>query len=324
MTEQRVGVGLARVDVHQHVVPPAYREALPAHGGDPSGWKIPDWSPEAALMFMDTLGIATGILSVTCPGVSGWGGDEACAMARAVNDYAAGLVAERPERFGTFATLPLPDIQGSLQEIARVIDVLNVDGIVLLSNYRGIYLGDPLFDPIWEELDRRKAVVFVHPNQPIIPQLPGIPGPAIDFPFDTTRAAVQMTLNGHIRRFAQTKVILSHAGGFLPYASERFAELAHGALKPEFSVEQFIGDLRQFYFDIALSSSKYALPSLLAFAEPGHVLFGSDFPYAPPNAPIHCAQLFDEYDALPDDERLAINRGSALSLFPRLAERVVL
>jgi predicted TIM-barrel fold metal-dependent hydrolase len=190
-----------RIDVHQHVVPPFWADALADHGGDPSGWNSPIWTPESAINFMDSQQIATGILSLTAPSVQGWSGSKKRDMARRVNEYTAGLVSKMPDRFGNFATLPLPDIEGSILEIEYAFGALNADGVVLLSNYQGHYLGDPIFEPLWAELDRRCAVVFVHPGKPAIPTIEGIPGPIVDYPFDTTRTAVQLVLNGVLGRY---------------------------------------------------------------------------------------------------------------------------
>lgn len=307
-----------RIDVHQHIVPPFWAEALPAHGGDPSGWSCPAWSVDSAIAFMDSQGISTGVVSLTAPGVKGWSGQEKRDLARKVNEYTADVVAKHPTRFGNFATLPLPDVDGSLAEIGYALDVLNADGVVLLSNYDGVYLGDPAFEPVWAELDRRHAVAFIHPTMPPIAHMTGIPGPMLDYPFDTTRTAVQLVLNGVISRYPNVRIILSHAGGFLPYAALRVAEVAPLARDDVPSPNGLLDLLRTFYFDTALSSPS-ALPSLTAFAKPDRILFGSDFPYAP--APVS-AMFTAEQDASPvlsADQHASINRGNALPLFPRLA-----
>ncbi|KHK56548.1 amidohydrolase [Burkholderia sp. A9] len=307
-----------RIDVHQHVVPPFWADALPAHGGDPSGWGSPTWSPEAALAFMDSLEIQTGVLSLTAPGVQGWNGQAKRDMARQVNEYVAGLVAKWPTRFGNFATLPLPDVDGTLAEIDHAFDTLNADGVVLLSNYGGTYLGDAAFEPVWDALDRRHAVVFIHPAKPAIDVLPGMPGPLLDYPFDTTRTALQLVLNGVIARHPNVRIILSHAGGFLPYTAYRFAELAPGVRNDVPDRDGLLDLLRSFYFDTALSSPS-ALPSLTAFAQPDRVLYGSDFPYAPPSVSTSFTAAQDAYAALDADRHTALNRSNALPLFPRLA-----
>src|SRR3984893_9250388 len=185
-----------RIDVHQHVIPPFYAKAPPTHGGDPSGTSIPQWSPESAIDFMDSQAIATGILSLTAPSVVRWDERERRAIARRVNEYTADLVATRPDRFGNFATLPVPDVDGAFRELEHALDTLRADGVILLANYAGKYLGDTAFEPLWAELDRRQAVVFVHPGQPPFPMVAGVAGPLVDYPFDTTRTAVQLVLNG--------------------------------------------------------------------------------------------------------------------------------
>ena len=308
-----------RIDVHQHVVPPFWAEALADHGGDPSGWGSPVWSPDSAIAFMDSQQIATGVLSLTAPSVQGWTGHQKGEMARRVNEYTADLVAKRPDRFGNFATLPLPDIEASLSEIGFAFDTLKADGVVVLSNYAGRYLGDPCFEPVWAELNRRDAVVFIHPGKPAIPMIDGIPGPVVDYPFDTTRTAVQMVLNGVLRRYPCIRFILSHAGGFLPYAAHRFAELAN-AIKPEGPAPaDILHSLRQFYFDTALSSGPAALPSLVAFASTSNILYGSDYPYAPSRVGAYFTEALDVYEGMTEAGQVAVNRSNALQFFPRLA-----
>jgi len=310
-----------RIDVHQHVVPPFWAHALPTHGGDPSGTVIPQWSPDSAIDFMDSQQVATGILSLTAPSVIGWDKSERRRMARRVNEYTADLVTKRPDRFGNFATLPLPDAEGALWELEHALDALRADGVILLTNYAGKYLGEAAFEPIWSELHRRHAVVFVHPGQPPLPTAAGVPGPLVDYPFDTTRAAVQLVLNGIVDRYPGARIILAHAGGFLPYASHRFAELARvfrpAAAKPA----EILGAFQRFYFDTALSSGPAALPSLKAFAGSGHMVFGSDFPYAPAGIGASFTAKLDAGNGLTAEEHRAINHGNACTLFPRLARR---
>ncbi len=236
-------------------------EALPEHGGDPSGWDSPEWSPSSAIAFMDSQGIATGILSLTAPGVVGWCGVERREMARRVNDYAAGLVAKRPDRFGNLATLPLPDIEGSLREIDYAFSALRCDGAVVLSNYDGAYLGDRRYEPVWAELDRREAVVFIHPTKPNIPVLAEVPGPIVDYPFDTTRTAVHMVVQGVLHRYRRVRFILPHAGGFLPYTAHRFAELTAAVRPSSPTASELLESFKRFMFDTALSSGPATLPS---------------------------------------------------------------
>jgi predicted TIM-barrel fold metal-dependent hydrolase len=307
-----------RIDVHQHVVPPFWAEALPEHGGDPSGWASPTWTPENAIDFMDSQGIAMGVLSLTAPGVTSWSGAERRDIARRVNEYTASLVAKRPDRFGNFVTLPLPDVEGALAELERAFRDLKADGIILLSNYEGRYLGDPAFEELWRELDRRKAVAFVHPGKPAIAIIDGIPSPIVDYPFDTTRTAVQLVLNGVTARYKQVRIILSHAGGFLPYAADRFAELAPAVRTDVQATADLLESFHSFYFDTALSSSPASLLALQSFARPGHILYGSDFPYAPASVVASFTAQLGAFEDLSRQARAAIDNGGARKLFPRL------
>lgn len=306
-----------RIDVHQHVVPPFWVNALPSHGGDPSGWKSPAWSPQSAIDFMDQLEIQTGVLSLTAPGVTGWKGSLAIEMARKVNEYTTGLVIKNPTRFGNFITLPLPDIDGSLKELEYSYKNLQPDGVVLLTNYDGKYLGDKVYAPLWEELNKLKAVVFIHPAKPPMEVIPGLPGPLVDYPMDTTRTALHMVCNNVITKNKNIKVILSHAGGFIPYASHRFAELLPG-LDSSFSKNEILNNLKEFYFDTALSGSHVALKSLMAFAKPGHVLYGSDYPYAPASVGASFTKDLDSYPDFIDDEYEQVNNKAGKTLFNRL------
>jgi aminocarboxymuconate-semialdehyde decarboxylase len=318
-----------RIDVHQHVVPPFWAKALAAHGGDPSGPRsgdpsnsvLPAWSPDSAIDFMDSQEIATGILSLTAPGVVGWDNSGRREMARRVNEYTADLVAKRPDRFGHFATLPLPDVDGALQELEFVLGTLRADGVILLANHSGKYLGEAAFEPVWAELDRRQAIVYVHPGQPPLPTAAGLAGPLVDYPFDTTRTAVQLVLNGIVDRYPGARIVLSHAGGFVPYASHRFAELAHVFRPDAASQADILQSFQRFYFDTALSSSPAALPSLMAFARKARILFGTDYPFAPADVAASFTAKLDAYETLTAEERSAINHDNAGILFPRLAPK---
>jgi predicted TIM-barrel fold metal-dependent hydrolase len=185
--------------------------------------------------------------------------------------------------------------------------------VILLANTHGHYLGRPEDEPLLAELDRRRAVVLVHPSGLPGPSVRGVPPFAADFLLDTTRAAYRLVQGGAVRRFPNLRIVLAHAGGFLPYASHRLmaALLNEGGRSPGDVLE----DLRSFYFDTALSASPTALPSLLAFAKPGHVLFGSDWPFAPQAAVAYFTAQLDAYAALDADGHAAIDRHDAAHLF---------
>jgi predicted TIM-barrel fold metal-dependent hydrolase len=301
-----------RIDTHHHIVPPRYAEWLQAKGVSAGGLPIPRWSAEAAVDLLDTLDIAAGVLSVSTPGVHLGDDGEARTMAREVNEFAARICADHPGRFGFFATLTLPDVDGALAETTHAFDTLGADGVVLLANVGGIYLGDASIEPLMAELDRRGAVVFVHPSTLPAPPVGDIPPFAADFLLDTTRAAIHMARRGWLERYPSVKIILSHAGGFLPYAAERVARLCSPRGEQAHGIEL----LRRYYFDTALSSSPYALPSLLAFADPARITFGSDWPYASKERSAYFARLFKQFE-LSEGQRNAIDRDNALALFPR-------
>jgi len=306
---------IARIDTHQHLIPPFYRKLLDDRGLTAGGWPTPAWDEQAAIAMMDRESIVTGVLSLSAPGVHLGDDAEGRTLARQVNEYHANLVKSRPDRFGQFACLPLPDVDGAVAEARYALDELHADGVVLLSNAGGKYLGDSNFEPLWAELNARSAVVFIHPTEPPIEMLKGLPSPLLDYPFDTTRTAVHMIVNGVMSRYTNIKVILSHGGGFLPYAAYRFTGAA--PFNPGTTPEGIMSDMKRFYFDTALSSSPTALPSLLAFADPTRITFGSDFPFAPISHEFNAA--LDAYP-LNEKQRYAINRGNAETLFPRLAK----
>ncbi len=305
-----------RIDTHFHMIPSFWAEALEVKAGKPM-WGTPDWSPASAIAVMDRLGTEVAMISLATPSVMAWEGQERIDLARQVNDFGADLREKSNGRFGYFATLPMPDPEATVTAIGQAYDHYNADGVVILSSYHGQYLGDEAFTPVWDELERRQAVVFVHPGIPEMKPLPGVPQPTVDFPMDTTRSALSMVVAGVTERCPSVKVILSHAGGFLPYAARRFALLLHDYTMKEFEQDRIMKALRYFYFDTALSAPD-ALPSLLAFAAPGHIVFGSDNPYISHDAQALFTRELDEFKDMPEGVLEAINWGSAKVLFPRL------
>jgi predicted TIM-barrel fold metal-dependent hydrolase len=306
-----------RIDTHHHMIPPHYRDMLRRAGIDEAGGRaLPDWSPEGSLKTMAELNVATAIVSVSTPGTTFLpDAADAAALARDLNDYGANLVASAPDRFGFFATIPMPHIDESVAEVVRSLDDLNADGVVLLANNDGTYLGQDGQDDLFAALDARSAVVFIHPADLPGPTVPGVAPFAADFLLDTTRAAYLLVRNGIRRKYAHIRFILSHAGGFVPYASHRMvlAIMAETGASPA----DILDDFSSFYFDTALSSSAAALPTLLAFAKPGHITFGSDWPFAPVAAGKLFAAGLESY-GVDVDTLSAINRTNALALFPRL------
>jgi predicted TIM-barrel fold metal-dependent hydrolase len=309
---------MLRIDTHHHLIPPDYRKALQQAGLHEAGGRaLPDWSVDAPLQAMAELDVGTAILSVSTPGTAFLPDPVgAAALARDVNDYAAALAAAQPDRFGFFATVPMPNIDESVAETVRALDELKADGVVLLANNAGTYLGEDGQDALFAALSDRSAVVFIHPAELPGPTVPGVPPFAADFLLDTTRAAYLLVRNGIRTRYPKIRFILSHGGGFVPYASHRMAVAITADTGRSFA--DVLDDFASFYFDTALSSSAAALPTLLAFAKPGHITFGSDFPYAPTAAGKLFAAGLETYPAIDASTRAAIERTNALALFPRL------
>jgi 6-methylsalicylate decarboxylase len=265
---------LGWVDVHHHILPPpfvaAQRDEILYYARDPA---VLDWSPARALEQLDRFGLDTAYTSLGVPGAPDPG------LARACNEYAGELVRDHPGRFGAFASLPLPDIDASLAELEFALDELSADGVGLLSNYGGRHLGDPLFAPLFEELDRRRAVVHVHPIAPPACRglLPDYPDPFIEFPFDTTRAATSLLYAGAFARWPRISFIFSHGAGAVPMLSQRIVAPA----QMTGSVADPLGQLSRLYADAVTSTSRPAFAAATEFLGHARILFGSDYPYVP-------------------------------------------
>ena len=312
-----------RIDVHNHIVPKEYVSALAEKGiTTPGGFPFPEWSPEVTLTRMDEQGIGVAMTSISAPGVyigdTGW----ACDLARRCNEISARLVSDHPQRFGAFAVLPLPDIDGALKELEYAIDTLCFDGVTLLTSIGDRYLGDPVFDPLFEELNRRKLVVYTHPNIPPgsdVPKL-GWPAPLVEFIFDTTRAVTNLILNGTLERYPDIPIILSHAGGAVPYIVGRIALAETQPILKTIAPKGVITYLKGLYYDTALSATPYALPCLRTLVDPSHIVFGSDYPFAPESELWmgKTAENIQRYGGFNKEDLLSVERNNALRLFPRI------
>lgn len=312
-----------RIDLHHHVVPPAFSQAMERHGlSKVAGAPLPAWTPQGSIGVMDLYGIETTITSLSAPGVYFGDLGEACDLARACNEYSARLVQDHPGRFGFFAVLPMPFTEQACAEAIYALDVLKADGVVLLGSTEGVFLGDPKLDELMAELDRRGAIVFEHPNiHATSNQLElSIPGYFVEFLCDTTRAATNLILSGTVERYPNIRWILSHAGGFLPYIAWRLS-LAND--QPQFARHVPKGVLhyvRSFYYDTALSPSPWAMSVLKALVEPSQILFGSDYPFAPAPAVGMEVKTLEGPDVFDAATLVKVNRDNALALFPRLAD----
>jgi predicted TIM-barrel fold metal-dependent hydrolase len=273
---------------------------------------------------MDDAGIDVAITSISTPGVHM--GDDSAArdLARRVNELSAELIQERPDRFGGFAALPLPDVEGALRALEYGLDVLKLDGVVLFSNARSIYLGDTRFGPLFDELERRGAVVFVHPTSSPDPAARslGLPDSLIDFTADTTRAVAQLHYGNIFARTPNVKYIFSHAGGTCPYLAARFSIIDEMDVIPGAQQRGTAADtLRRLYWDTALSWRPPVLRMLRSVVGMGQVLFGSDHPYLRRDLAVACRHEVETSAELNSEESRAVLADNALKLFPRLAAR---
>jgi 6-methylsalicylate decarboxylase len=308
------------IDVHFHLIPQFYRDAVYEAGSGPAIGRYPDWSPQLALEVMDENGIALAIASLAQPGVGFLPAEKAASFARRCNDYAAELIAQHPGRFGCFALLPMHDTDAAIAEARYCLDTLRFAGISLFASYGERFLGDEAFDPLMGYLDSCNAVVHVHPG--LHPSSRALalrwPGFMIEYPFDTTRAAVNLLFSGALERFAHIRFILSHAGGALPYLAWRLsvAPMIDRRLTQRSRAEIFAG-LQAFWYDNALASGPQPMAALAQIAAPERMLFGSDWPFC--NARVVAEEVVD-FTApgfLAPETLVAIARENALKLLPR-------
>ncbi len=325
--QERLAPG--RIDVHHHLLPAFYAEALRGQGLDRvAGLALPQWTAEQSLALLDAQGMQAAILSLPAPGV--WFGEARAAaeLARRCNEYAAELVQRYPGRFGNFAALPLPATEAACAEAIHALDSLKADGVLLLASNAGVFLGDPRFEELMAELDRREANVLLHPNLHPSSQTLALdtPGFVLELACDTSRAAVNLILSGTLERYPRIRWILANAGGFLPYAAWRVS-LANALPEFQEQVPQGVMTyLQRFYFDTALAPGAPSMAVLRELVEPRQVLFGSDFPFAPAGLVEQQIAELGTASPWPARQLAGIARDHALSLFPRFAaagERVV-
>lgn len=276
--------GSAQIDVHCHMIPDSYLEAVKAHGMEmDEGFPIPSWNAEAHLEFMDEAGIKISVLTMPAPQPYFGDGAQSAAVCRKFNEEAAALKALHPGRFLFCAALPLPDVNLAIEEARYALDVLGADGVKLATNSYGQYLGDEELDPLMAYLNSRKAVIITHPHKPSAVNdklIAAVPLASYEYLAETTRAILNMVARDVLVRYPDLKVVVPHCGSFLPNALPRFKGLLpvmikQGYLQPV-DVEANISRL---YFDLAGAAMDEAIESLLTITEPAHILYGSDYPY---------------------------------------------
>src|SRR5262245_23800628 len=308
------------IDTHYHYSSPAYREVLRPMGTGQTG--LIEWDPVKALEDMDRYGVATSMLSISEPGVHFGDDAKARALARDCNEYGVKLMSDYPRRFGLFAILPLPDVDGALREIEYAYDTLKTDGICFMSSYPNPgkyqgnkYLGDPMFTPVMEELNRRKAICYTHPfrAEPLYNILPDRRAMGIVLSTDTTITIQSILYTNTATRFPDITFIWSHGGGTMPYITSRF-----GAGKgPDGKPNATLATIQRFYYDTAQAFNQYTLEGFTRLIPNSHILFGSDY-LGNAGSAGNVERGLDAYTGFTAAQRQAIYRDNALALFPRL------
>jgi len=302
-----------RIDTHAHFTIPKLYDLATARGVQQATLK--DWSPAKMLAEMEEGGVATSIISISDPGVHFGDNMAARALARECNEAGARVVRDYPGRFGLFAVLPLPDVDGSMKELEYALDTLKADGIGVLSSYEGKYLGNPLYTPLLEEMNRRRGVIYCHPFCAacgVSPTLTEAQNRGIEFVFDTTRTILSLLQTGAVARYPDIKFIWSHGGGTVPYITSRLNGVGGEKLPKGVTYE-----LQKMYYDTAQAFNPYTMPSFRKFIPVSQIVFGTDFPLGGGSAAIVAKGLKDN-GGFTDAELRAVERENALRLLPRL------
>jgi predicted TIM-barrel fold metal-dependent hydrolase len=310
------------IDTHHHFYPPAYQKAW---GDWEDKRKIPHlgvqlaWRREDAFEAMDKAGITTGVLSLpSTPGVWFDAGPEAAHdMAKLCCEFAADMVRDRPGRYGLFAPLSMLDVDTTLKEIEYAFDTLKADGINLQSNYGDKWLGHVSFKPILEELNRRKAVIFVHPlvasccdAHLSVGTFPAV----IEVPHDTTRTITSLLLSGSFARQRDITWLFSHAGGTIPLMAGRIdAFYGKSPKAAEFAPAGIFGELARLNYDTANATFAPTMAALLKLVPVSQITYGTDYPYFPLDQNVSLSQA----ELSPEDLK-AIESLNAMRLLPRL------
>jgi 6-methylsalicylate decarboxylase len=305
-----------RIDVHHHLTPPAYVQEL-----EPNKLLLPptlNWSPQKDIELMDQGEVAVSITSITTPGLHFGSHMASRRLSRACNDYAAKLVQDHPKRFGMYVNVPLPDIEGTLKEIEYGMDTLKADGVAVFTSYGDKWFGDAMFEPIYAELHRRKAVVYTHPTSNAccvnLLQTTQFNDSLIEYGTDTTRAIIKMLTTGMARKYPDMHVIWSHGGGTMPFLLSRFQSMAANPRNKEHFPDGFEAEARKFWYDTASAYNRASLLALKEIVPVSQILYGTDVPFGNPKRiadGLAGTKLFSA------EELAMIDRGNAEKLFPQ-------
>lgn len=282
-------MGYAQVDVHCHMIPSFYMEALRAHSMEmDEGFPIPQWDADTHLKFMDEAGIETSVLTMPAPQPFFGDAQESAAICRRFNEEAAALKAKYPGRFLFCAAIPLPDVDKALEEARYALEKLGADGVKLATNSYGQYLGDAELEPLMEYLNSRSAVIITHPHKPSAVNeklITAVPMASYEYLAETTRTILNMVAHNVMVRYPNLKIVVPHCGSFLPNALPRFKGLLPVIVAQGYMQAVDVdANISRLYFDIAGAATDEAIKSLLTITEPSHILYGSDYPYVAPAA----------------------------------------
>ena len=322
-------MSLRIVDVHAHAILPQWRSAFEAATGQApgsasvGGIRLPPWSPEQHLAYMDRQQIAAGILSWP-EGTLMLRGRAARDLARSMNEAYAEIIVHHPSRFGAFATLPMDDMDAAVDEMAYALDVLGLEGVTATTQFEGTYLGDPYYETLFAEMNRRQTTLFAHPGIPkgLDAVDIGINVSTLEFMFDTTRMVTNLVAGGAKRRFPDISIISTHGGGTIPYLVHRLAiSLPFFAKpgRPELTSQEVTADLASFFYDLTAATSPAQLDAMRRLVPASRLMMGFDYPMMPEPTTAPEIAAWQAYEGFDDAQRTAIGAGNALQLFPRLA-----
>lgn len=312
-----------KIDFQAHYLPPTYYEFLDSQGlSMPDGFPTPEWDEEIQKELMADLGIAFALLTVSSPSLYTKDKQKTCDFARRVNEEGAQIVSRNLQQLGFIATVPLPYIEESIAETIYALDTLNADGIGLMTNYGGMYLDDSSLEPLMAELNKRKALVVLHPTEPavVVPNVcEGMSIPTMEYFFETTRTFSNMVIHDLFERYPDIKWVLPHAGAFISILADRFDSFALMLRfqNPTLGVD-ILKSMAHVYYDVAGFSEPKQIEMLLRNVAVSHLVYGSDTPYTPIEACIGQTEALEDTNKLTDEEKQMVFTTNALELVPRL------
>lgn len=313
-----------KIDVHAHPVPSFYNEAMEKYlGGNPDKFPMPQWSEDMHLEFMERMNIVFTVMSFSSPHINFSTKEINRQLVREGNELVAESVKKYPDKFAFLATLPVPDVEDAIAEINYAVDTLDAWGFTLPTNTKGVYMGDPSLEPVFNELNKRKALVTFHPNKPgCTPEIPGakLPFPMMEFFFDTTRTVVDIILKGYLTKYPDITFLLPHCGAMLPYVVDRIESFMPvltkiGTVPKDFNIYDVY---KRFYFDTAGASGLRQIPDVMEVVDQSHIVYATDWPFTPVPVIEQQADLVFASERYTEEQKQQIAWKNAKALFPRI------